>query len=320
MRSIRFAASLVAALAVSAGGMVVFAEDPPVAGPKPLTKIQSPLLDSLVGAWEFTGKAMGQEMKGVETWAKAVDGTAFVQELHVEMAGGTFDGLGVLRVADDGKTLSYWWFDSMGQGGVWKFTGTLLEDGFDLKSDEGGLKAEKRLRKKGDVVEYSEKHGEMAAVSATAKKATKTVEIPVPKECPLATHAFFKAQLGDWKIAGTSMGQAYEGKSRFRLAVGGHYVVQEYELHGGPEHHHAIGVTSIGADGKTLRSWWFGNFFKIEPLASTGTVTDTVASAKGPHPMGMEVAVTFTREGDGFAAVYKAGEMELLKETYTRVR
>ncbi len=272
MRAIGRALAAAALLTVSgAGGVRAFGDEPPAkpAAPTPCPKTQGKLLDALVGGWEFTGKAMGKDLAGVETWAKAADGTALVQELHVPDLG--FDGLGVLRLAADGKTLASWWFDSFGQGGTWKFTGTLAEDRFDLASDEGGMHAEKRLR----------------------------------------------TQLGEWTIRSTSMGKAYRGTSRFRVAVGGHYAVSEYELHGEGEDHVGIGVHSVSTDGKSMRGWWFSNWFS-DPMVVEGALTDSAWAAKGKHPTGGEMTIAFTKVEGGFESSFKMGEREVMKETYRR--
>jgi hypothetical protein len=62
--------------------------------------------------------------------------TAVLDDLDGVSQGGPFQGHGVLKPSDDGKSLSGWWFFSALPGAK-TFRGTLTADGYDLRSDDG---------------------------------------------------------------------------------------------------------------------------------------------------------------------------------------
>ena len=253
-------------LVLAAGAALVAAparaEDPPT--PKPLAKATNAFLDSLVGSWDATVQAHGGEWKGTDRWSKVAGETAWLHELSFAKGDAAFHGLGVLRLEEDGKALRMWWFDSQGRGGVWSFRGTVGDDGFEVASDEGGMKATKGLRKAEGGLAYRMTVDGKEMGAGTWKKAEKpAADAPIdPAKCPLAAHAFVKAQLGDWTISATSMGTTYAGSARYRLAVGGWCVASDSALAGGAEDHRGFGVSSLSADGKTLSSWWFSNYVR----------------------------------------------------------
>lgn len=308
-------------LALAAGAALlaspVRAEDP--AGPQPLAKASNAFLDSLVGSWDASVKAMGTDLKGTDRWTKAVGDTAWAHELSFGTGKDAFHGLGVLRVGGDGKSLTMWWFDSMGEGKVWKFQGTVTADGFEVKSEEGGMKASKGLKKAEGGLAYRMTVGGDEVVAGSWKKAAKEVAPAAidPEKCPLAKHPFVKAELGDWTIT-TDDGE-YEGKTSFRLGVGGSHVVQDYALDAkaGGESHRGFGVSSVAEDGKSMNAWWFGNHF-VEPLVLTGSLTSTEWSAKGTMPgMGAFTLVVSHKDGNKMESATTMGDA-VMKEQYTR--
>jgi hypothetical protein len=288
----------------------------PTGVPTPLQKAEHAFLDGLVGSWDVVVKAHGTELKGTDRWSKVAGDTAWLHELS--FGDGAFHGLGVLRLTPDGKGLTMWWFDSMGKGAVWTFQGTVTAEGFEVASDEGGMKATKGLAKaEGGLTYRMTVNGAEVVAGTWRKRATPAAAPEAPKECPLGKHPFVQAQLGDWTLETTSMGAPYTGTARFRLGVGGHYVLEDYALVGGDERHHGFGVSSISADGKTLRSWWFGNYFR-EPVALSGAVTEKGWLGKGEGPMG-EMTVDVRKTETGMESVVSAaGGVEVMREKYAR--
>jgi hypothetical protein len=94
------------------------AEDPHEMPAAP--KIESPLLKAAVGEWQVSWTATtpdgAQSGTSTSRFALAIGDTGLVEDYSSpEMIPGTgFYGHGVARVADGGKTLRLWWFDSMG--------------------------------------------------------------------------------------------------------------------------------------------------------------------------------------------------------------
>jgi hypothetical protein len=316
----RFASLLVLAAGAALVAAPARAEDPAPAGgvPKPLPKAEHAFLDSLVGSWDASVKAAGGEYRGTDRWTKVAGDTAWVHEMSLASEKDAFHGLGVLRLAADGKSLSMWWYDSHGRGGVWKFRGTAGPEGFEVASDEGGMRATKGFSKaEGGLAYRMTVNGKEVGVGTWKKAAKDAAPAPIdPEKCPLAKHPFVRAQLGDWKITATSMGTEYEGASRYRLAVGGHHVLHDYALAGGPEDHRGFGVSALSADGTTITAWWFSNYFP-EPLALTGPVTDVSWKGTGKGFTG-EFTIVVTAKDGAMESVMTQGGAEIMKETYRR--
>jgi hypothetical protein len=292
------------------------AEEGAAAPPAALAKVDVPFLDALVGDWNASVEAMGEKLKGTDRWTKVVDGTAWLHELQFGEGNMAFHGLGVLRPDADGKGVSMWWFDSMGPGNVWRFHGTVGPDGFEVASDEGGMKATKSLRKKGDAFEYvMTVNGEKVVTGAWAKAAG-TVETPAPVSGPLVDLPLAKAQVGTWEVEGTMGGETHEGTTSFRGAVGGQAVVQTYEVEG-PVRLVGLGVSTLAEDGKTLKTLWWDNYFPA-PLVLDGTISPTGWRARGKHSLHGEMEVLLTKTDDGLHVVYSGGGKTLFEETYSR--
>src|SRR5688572_1284624 len=117
MRARLLAAAAVATASVTLG-LAVHAGDAPEGGghPPPQSAIDHPLLNAMVGDWTVTwSSTMPAPTTGKATSkvTKAIGGTALVEDYSSDMMGG-FHGHGVTKVSEDGKTLTIWWFDSMG--------------------------------------------------------------------------------------------------------------------------------------------------------------------------------------------------------------
>jgi hypothetical protein len=114
---VRHVVSLVAAFAAGAlvFGLSARAEDPAMPSEK---KIEHPLLKGVVGDWNVSWTATSQEGtqsgKATSTFRLAAGDTILVEDYSgPEMMGG-FYGHGVIKLSADGKTMTTWWFDSMG--------------------------------------------------------------------------------------------------------------------------------------------------------------------------------------------------------------
>jgi hypothetical protein len=112
---------------------------PPPHEPQPA--IAHPLAKALLGTWttRMSGAMTGT---GSATFALGVDGTCLVQEetgLHQPKGGAPMKGagLGVYRIAEDGKGITCWWIDNHEPAMV-KVTGTLSEKGFDISGEASG--------------------------------------------------------------------------------------------------------------------------------------------------------------------------------------
>jgi hypothetical protein len=130
LRPLAVAAAAVAAVSV---GLVLSAraEDPSEGMPPPQKKIDQPFLTSEVGDWKVSWKMYSEqgEMAGTSTskFALAAGGTLLVEDYAApEMMGG-FHGHGVLKVSDDGKSVTIWWFDTTSPEPM-KLTGPLGTD------------------------------------------------------------------------------------------------------------------------------------------------------------------------------------------------
>jgi hypothetical protein len=152
MRRLSIALVLVA---VFAGGAVrsadrARAEDPaPPQGPPAQKEVKHAFLDAIVGTWavETTGGIVG---KGKTTFAKGVGGTAVLETYENRTDHGTFHGHGILKVSDDGKTVTVWWLDNFLSEPL-KLTGPLKETGYEISGDFPGMGSGRiTLEKKGD--------------------------------------------------------------------------------------------------------------------------------------------------------------------------
>ena len=294
--------------------------------PQPRPAISDAYLKSLVGTWDLaihTGQ--GPDLKGTSTTRLALDGTAVIEEMD---DGAAFAGMGVQYVAADGKGLNLWWFDSMGDGGVWAWKGTLVDGGYDLAGDapDGG-KATGTMRKKGDGHVYEMKMAGASAMTITYTKAAKpAAAAPIARDKGPKS-AMVDMCLGDWTVAGMTVIDAvkmeikHEGTSSFRLGVGGAYLIQDYEIKSDMEHSFALGVMSFGADGKSMRLWSFGNTMDV-PLEVPGTVDGTTYKGKlEKTPFGGQFELSIAKKGEAIESaasiVIPIGKV-LVSETYTR--
>jgi hypothetical protein len=132
-------------LCVAAVGFVAAEE---TRGPVPQRLIAQPFLDGLVGSWttESTMVHDGKESKGTgkSTYSRGIGGTALLQDYELTGPGPdgktmSFYGHGVTKLADDGKTVTTWWFCNMSPD-VMKLVGTVSDTGLELsgESPHGG--------------------------------------------------------------------------------------------------------------------------------------------------------------------------------------
>jgi hypothetical protein len=130
----RLVLSAVAALAAASFVFVHAARagDPPAGGMPPMQKkITHPMLTGAVGEWNVTWTAteQGQTQTGTATSKVALQAgdTLMVEDYSAaDMMPGGFHGHGVTKVSPDGKTVTTWWFDSMGSEPI-KLTGPLTD-------------------------------------------------------------------------------------------------------------------------------------------------------------------------------------------------
>jgi hypothetical protein len=128
----RLVLSAVAALAAASFLFVHSARagDPPPDGMPPAQKkIDHPLLTAAIGEWTVTWTA-AEHGSGTATSriAPAAGGTLSVEDYSSpDMMPGGFHGHGVTKVSADGKTVTTWWFDSMGSEPI-KLSGPLTAD------------------------------------------------------------------------------------------------------------------------------------------------------------------------------------------------
>jgi hypothetical protein len=311
-----------AALAAAAAGLSLLllgaparAGDAPVA-PKPLPQVKHAYLDSLLGTWDVAVKTPEGDLKGIDVWSKAVDGTAYVHEL-IFAGEKPFAGLGVVRPSEDGKRVTIWWFDSEGGGDMATFEGTLAEDGYVVETEAGGVKFGESLKKTEGGLKYVLKAVGEEAASGTWTKAAKDGTIPTEfKGSKLGEVPFVKAQLGEWTLTGAAGETKYEGKSRIRLAVGGYYLVDEFSLQAGAERHVALGVYSVSADGN-VQAWWFGNYH-APPMALKGKVAEKSWTLEGKHPGGAAMKVEVAQSEKGLTGTYTLAGAPFMKTTYAR--
>ncbi len=102
-------------------------------------KIDHPLAKVVLGTWDLASKAEWGEGKGTVKFALGVGDTALLQDYHASVTGmGDFDGHGIWKFSDDGKTLNVWWLDAH-LAAPEHYTGAVTDTGYDLKSD-GGLR------------------------------------------------------------------------------------------------------------------------------------------------------------------------------------
>ena len=295
-------------------------EDEPAGHPKAQPKVVHPFLDGLVGSWDVTMKAGGAEMKGGVRYGKEVDGTALLEDLHVGEGAAAFYGLGVMRPSEDGKTLKSWWFDTQGKGGMWPFEGPLTETGYDLKGDMAGTAATVSLHKKGSGYEFTMKVADKVAATATYAKSAK--ERPWSREAKATGKepAIVQAELGDWTVEGSVMGQPHAGEAWFRLGLGGAYVLGGFEASGHGPTRASFTVSAVAADGKTMRTWAFGNYLP-DPLVLEGAFAEGSWEGKGSTSMG-DIRVELKKADAGLTSATWFGSgsdaMQSGTETYTR--
>lgn len=173
MRHTKIALALVAAFA---GGMVLTgglarAEEPAQPKGSPVQKeLKHAFLDALVGTWnlETTGGIVG---KGKTTFAKGVGGTAILETYENKTDHGTFHGHSILKMSDDGKTVTVWWLDNYLEEPL-KLTGPLKETGYEISGEFPGMGTGRiTLEKKGEGLVLKMFMGGQEAMTGTYTKA-----------------------------------------------------------------------------------------------------------------------------------------------------
>jgi hypothetical protein len=143
MKRTKWIAGLVGVAAVAIVGFTARADGEPQGPPTPQKPIDSPYLKSLVGSWTTAmtatfggGPTTGA---GTATYRLSIGGTALLEDYETTMQGmGAFSGHMVAKVSPDGKSLAFWWFD-VHTAEPSKWTGTLTETGFDVKTEYGPM-------------------------------------------------------------------------------------------------------------------------------------------------------------------------------------
>jgi hypothetical protein len=151
----RLAAPVAAALVA---GAVAFAfsaraEDPAHGGMPPVQKkITNPLLTGVVGEWNVaytmqdpSGPKSG---KATSKISLAVGDTVLIEHYDGDLMG-EFHGLGVVKVSDDGKTMTNWWFDTFSAEPI-KLSGPLTDAQSTIEGDCPGMGHMKIVWKKVD--------------------------------------------------------------------------------------------------------------------------------------------------------------------------
>jgi hypothetical protein len=168
--------SIAFALVVAfAGGAVLSAglaraEDPAAPPmPKREKQLQQAFLDALVGTWnvETTGGMTG---KGKATFAKGVGGTALLETYETSDKGEAFNGHGIHKVSEDGKTVTVWWFDDFSAKPL-ELTGPLTDTGYEISGEcpHGPMKI--TFEKKGDALLFKMFMGGQEAMVGNYTKA-----------------------------------------------------------------------------------------------------------------------------------------------------
>lgn len=135
------------------------AGDPPAdVGPKAEKKIgEHALVKALKGSWSVQSRSPGGELEytGKATFALACGDTMLLNHYEADLPGiGKFHGLGALKIGADGKSGSFWWFDSwLPQPNV--LAGPLTDSGYEVSGagPQGPLKI--TMEKRGEGFEYS---------------------------------------------------------------------------------------------------------------------------------------------------------------------
>lgn len=102
----------------------------PPAPPPGVAKVDQPLLAAMVGSWDVTSTGPAGPSRARVTFRTTAGGTALMQEYESSTQAG-FAGVGILRVSDDGRTLTAWWFDSFAPEPQ-KLSGPLTKDRAEL--------------------------------------------------------------------------------------------------------------------------------------------------------------------------------------------
>lgn len=183
------ATGLIVAVAALAVYGPAFADDTAKKDMAPMKAISQPFLDGLLGSWttESTGTHDGQTFKGTgkTTYARAIGGTAIVQNYESTTPGPdgktmNFNGHGVSRLSDDGKTLTLWWFCNMYPDPL-KLSGPITSNSIDLTGDapHGGGTVNASFTKTADGVTFKLTEGENE-MKETYKRASLGGEPPAP--------------------------------------------------------------------------------------------------------------------------------------------
>ena len=136
---------LVAAVAIGAGAwLAAGARSEEGAGggggmPPPQKSIKDTVFaKGILGSWTLTTKGATGEGTGTATFALGVGDTAILETYRNDTKTGeqtfSFQGHGIYKVSDDGKTCTCWWIDNMGAEPM-KLTGPCDEKGAVLTGD-----------------------------------------------------------------------------------------------------------------------------------------------------------------------------------------
>jgi hypothetical protein len=113
------------------------AKEPPDAPMPSQKKVEHPFVKDLVGTWQWTSKTpSGQPESGTETFRLGLLETAVFDDVEGVSMGQAFQVHGVWKVADDGASMTAWWFSS-GYPGPKAFRGTISKDGYDVRTEDG---------------------------------------------------------------------------------------------------------------------------------------------------------------------------------------
>lgn len=121
------------------------------------------LVKALTGKWSLKGKSPMGESTGTVTWSLACGNTVLLEDYASKSPMGDFRGLGVQKLAADGKSGTIWWFDTHGDSPT-QLTGKVSDTGYEMEGNtpQGPMKV--TLAQKGETFEFRLQMGEMEMV------------------------------------------------------------------------------------------------------------------------------------------------------------
>lgn len=136
---------------------------------------------------------------------------------------------------------------------------------------------------------------------------------PQPKfACPFAD-----GLVGAWSISGKAGEHEMKGVSKWAKAADGVVLVEELRTGEGEHAFFGLGVTTLGADGKTVTSTWFDTEGGADAWVFTGTLADDGWDLTGDLGQG-KVNLSFHRKGDALVSRMFAGDQTMFEMTYTK--